>query len=452
MREPAPLVGDPVWGRLSELLEARLGLHFPPERQSDLARGMDQAAQLFGQDSSRACAEWLLARPLSEERLQALMGCLTIGETYFFRDAGAFAALERCVLPALVRSRERTDRRLRLWSVGCSSGEEAYSMAIALARALPQPERWDVSVLATDVDTKALEKARLAVFGEWSLRATPPEVRERFFQPRADGRWQVDARIRASVAFACHNLAADDAFSPEKGLLGMDVIFCRNVLMYFSSAQAHRVAARMARCLSHDGWFFFAPAELGHVRCAALRQVTFPEAIVHCRAERRATQKPGPPSCRRVSVPAPPIPEPASPRRLQSPRADPAGLARAHADRGRLDAALRHCDEALAVGKLDAELWLLRGRILDEQRQDAPAASALRQAIFLDPENPVAYFRVGMLARRRGRSAEAARHLASASAILRACRPEQVFSGAEGLSAGRLLEILGAGVGSGRAA
>src|SRR5689334_21274969 len=119
---------DHLLAQCSELVAARFGLHFPKKRWHDLERGIACAARELGQPDTSSCARWLLSSPLTREQLGTLAVCLTIGETYFFREQQSFEALENHILPELLASRRKGEQRLRIWCAGCSSGEEPYSV------------------------------------------------------------------------------------------------------------------------------------------------------------------------------------------------------------------------------------------------------------------------------------------------------------------------------------
>ncbi|MEO6321363.1 MAG: CheR family methyltransferase, partial [Polaromonas sp.] len=128
---------ESLWSCLSERLATQMGLHYPKERWRDLKRGVAAAAPEFGMASADACARWLLSAPLTRPQVEVLARHLTVGETYFFREKKTFEILEAQLLPALLRERTGTQQRLRIWSAGCCTGEEPYSIAILLARMIP---------------------------------------------------------------------------------------------------------------------------------------------------------------------------------------------------------------------------------------------------------------------------------------------------------------------------
>ncbi|MCL5668881.1 MAG: chemotaxis protein CheR, partial [Gammaproteobacteria bacterium] len=219
-----PALPHPLLSRLSELLEAQIGLHFPGERWRDLERGIAAAARELGFPEVEACARRLLSAPLTHRQIEILASHLTVGETSFFRDRKSFEALEQYVLPPLIRSRRDSERRLRIWSAGCSTGEEPYSIAMVLDRLLPDHEQWNITILATDINPQSLRKAVEGAYGEWSFRDTPDWIRERYFKKARPGRFEIHPRIRKMVTFSYLNLADDVYPSLSTNTNAMDVI------------------------------------------------------------------------------------------------------------------------------------------------------------------------------------------------------------------------------------
>ena len=255
----APPSPRPLLAQVAGMLAERTGLHFPEDRWADLERGVGAACADLGFPDAAACLRWLAAAPRPARDLEALVCHLTVGETYFFRDPPIFEAFETQVLPALLRERPGEDWRLRIWSAGCCTGEEPYTIAMLLDRALPPGRRHNVTILATDINVRYLRKAERGVYGEWALRATPERMRQRHFRLRSDGRHEVRDDIRAMVSFSYLNLAQDPFPSLAGNTGAMDVIFCRNVLMYFSPERVRAVAGKLRRSLLDGGWLFVSP-------------------------------------------------------------------------------------------------------------------------------------------------------------------------------------------------
>jgi chemotaxis protein methyltransferase CheR len=242
------------------LVSGRLGLDFHGQRLHDLERAVARASRAAGASPTQYLAR-LATLPDESPEWRRLATQLTVGETYFFRERPCFDALEQRVLPAIVAERRAQGiPRLRLWSAGCSTGEEPYSLAILIDRMLPDRKSWTITILGTDVDPEALEKARRGVYREWSFRTTPRWLRNRYFRPRGDC-FALDDHIRKLVTFAPLNLVADTYPALTTNTTAFDVILCRNVLMYLTRRTQRATAAKLADALLPGGWLALGAAE-----------------------------------------------------------------------------------------------------------------------------------------------------------------------------------------------
>lgn len=238
--------------RLREIVARCLGLHFDETRTSFLERLLERRLQQVDR-SADAYLSSLEAEPSIE--LRVLAPDLTVGETYFFRNADQFRALAETVLPDRMQVRG-ADRRLRLLSAGCASGEEAFSLSMTAHDVADGS--WDVSILAVDVNPVVLARAALARYTPWSLRGTAPELERRWFRSEGSDLLLSDA-ARSRVRFEERNLVHDD---PQLWVDDTyDVVFCRNVLMYFEPIRAQAVVRRIARALRAGGYLFLGHAE-----------------------------------------------------------------------------------------------------------------------------------------------------------------------------------------------
>lgn len=244
--EPAPA----VVGRLRAVLEQRLGWAFEPPRLGHLLEVLDARASLRGGDRL-AYVSYLESVPAPEE-LRALARSLTVTETYFFRNRQQFLALRHILQSEYAGANQRQPRML---SAGCASGEEPYSLAVLQREALSDAQP---SIVAMDVNVAALERARRGRFSAWSVRDTERECLKRWFE-RAGDDFVIADLIRRSVRFAEGNLMLENA--ELLGRQSYDVIFCRNVLMYFTPENARRVVERLARALVPGGYLFLGSAE-----------------------------------------------------------------------------------------------------------------------------------------------------------------------------------------------
>jgi chemotaxis protein methyltransferase CheR len=233
----------------------RLGLRFDDNRLTFLAEVLARRLEARRLSAGAYLAALVMELEASDE-LSALARELTVGETYFFRHADQFNALCEVALPQRLSARA-VSRCLRLLSAGCASGEEPYSLAILLRERGFEPG-FEISVQGLDLNPESLEKAARGLYSQWALRETPEDIRERWFSK--EGRdFRLAKPLRDSVRFDQHNLVRD---APGLLLAGsFDVIFCRNVLMYFTSEQAAAIVARLSRALSPGGFLFLGHAE-----------------------------------------------------------------------------------------------------------------------------------------------------------------------------------------------
>ena len=251
---------------------------------------------------------------------QAVVDALTVGETNFFRQPGWFAQLEAQILrPVIERRRRNGPKRLRIWSAGCASGEETYSLAILVQRLLGKEDGWDVSIVGTDLSVTFLGDARRAVYREWSLRDVDYATRLQHFTRLESGRFELIAATRERVSFAPLNLADEKAAWTDPRLTDLDLILCRNVLMYLAPERQRAVAQRLIGCLAPDGWLATAPAEATAEWFRPLTPVNVPSAVLFRHAIRRPRKR------RRVEDAARARePRARSPRRGARPDAEPA--------------------------------------------------------------------------------------------------------------------------------
>lgn len=437
-----------MWPRLREHIADTTGLHFPPERQPELERALLAAAADLGFADLAGCADALLSAQLTERQLRALAAHLTVGETYFLRDPGMFATLARSVLPGLIERRRDTTRCLRLWSAACSTGEEPYSLAILLRQVLPDWREWNITLLATDINERSLEKARAGRYGDWSFR-TPDAaaLRSQYFTKARDGRYEIAPEIREQVTFAQLNLATDPYPSLTTGTNAMDVILCRNVLMYFSPEAMEKAVSKLHDSLLEEGWLVVAPSEYSQATFERFTAVRFAEGTLYQkRGGGRATSpslasqpdEASPPSSLSASHATP-----SAPKRATIEASSMGSLpeqARELANRGRLAESLAVIERWLADDKLDPTAHYLKAMIHEERGHRDLARLSLQRALFLEPEFALAHFALGNLSR----GAEARRHHDNALQLVQHMPPKAEVPGSEGLSAGRLAEIISA--------
>ena len=454
----------------------RTGLYFHGEKMGELERAVSRAAPELGFPDAGSFVGALLASPPDKERLETLASYLTVGETYFFRNKADFGAIGNIIFPALAAARAGGEC-VRVWSAGCATGEEPYSLAMLLDRSFPELKGRNVSILATDINSRALREAGRGVYGDWSFREVPRDIKERYFTKNRGGGLALLPRIKEMVAFSYLNLAEDFYPSLLTATNAMDLILCRNVLMYFRQDLAEAVLRKFQASLKDGGWLILTPAEgpltfpgpIPGLKTAQLPGVT----AYRKNPERQPVYAPLAPAETPPPVlsgtpamkAAPPAP-PAAPKKrpLEEARAlyglglypEAAGeletllaaeprngaglhlLARVRANQGRLGEAGRLCLKAIETGKLDPLAHYLLGSIFMEEGRDSEAALSFRRALYLAPDHILAHLALGNLFLRSGKAAPARGHFKNAAALLERHNPEEVLPDSEGMTAGRL--------------
>jgi chemotaxis protein methyltransferase CheR len=243
---------DPGFATIAQLIEEQTGLAWSAGRLDGAESGMRRAMERARVKSIAQYAQLIRTDAVARDELIAE---LTIGETYFFRDPAQFALIRERIMPDL--EMHAANRPLRIWSAGCASGEEAYSLGIVL---LEHGLGGKATVLGTDIARHRLAAARQGRYSNWSLRGVAPSTTARYF--RTEGRtYHLAERVRQMAEFRYLNLAEDHYPSLASGVYAMDLVLCRNVLIYFDRATVARVARRLLASLADPGWLLLGAAD-----------------------------------------------------------------------------------------------------------------------------------------------------------------------------------------------
>lgn len=440
--------------RLESLIASRTGLKLRLRQRESLNRvvadrvgglGMnhaDEYGDLLQADSAGAKAEW--AR---------LVGILTNNETYFFRDRGQIALLRDRILPELIAQNEST-HTLRLWSAGCSTGEEAYTLAILVNELLPEAVRfgarkWTISILGTDIDEPSLLRASQGVFGPWSFRSTDLPIKQRYFS-RQEGGWKISEACRSLVTIQSCNLVADPYPSQGTGIQEMDLILCRNVFIYFDPYSVSSVLQKFAKTLREGGYLMTGHVETSGRAIPTLAMRSFPESDIYQKATlepkqlaKRAlyAQRRLPYSDRRASAiaSARPVANPVVtpvPAIAKTPGAGKTRLTEIWtlANLGHYAQAIEHCERLIEEQPFAFAPYELLASIAQEQGQTDEAKRLLKKAIYLSPVSPHLYMEIGAIYRNEGDIPRASRMESTALDLLRHLPPDELIELPEGPS------------------
>ncbi|MEO5358159.1 MAG: tetratricopeptide repeat protein [Nitrospirae bacterium YQR-1] len=273
---------SPSLTTIQSFISAHTGLHVD---EKDLNTTISSRLRHVSVDSVDAYCTFLTAdTPESKHEWKVLYQTITTGESFFFRDKGQFSLLRNIILKELIEH-NRDRRTLRLWSAGCSTGEEPYSLAIVVNELLPDIHLWDISIIGTDINESAIEKAIKGHFSEWSFRMVPKDVISAYFIKRK-GHYEIDPHIRRMVNFRQGNLIKDTYPDVIAGICELDLIICRNVFIYFQPENISIALRKLTQSLRHGGYLLTGHAELQAVPLRGLVPVTYPDSTIFKRGEK----------------------------------------------------------------------------------------------------------------------------------------------------------------------
>jgi chemotaxis protein methyltransferase CheR len=469
-------LNDDLYIRFRDMLYQRVGLNYPERKRSDLAYAVGQALhamaytdlQRFYQEAEAGGLAW-----------ETLLSHATIGETYFFRNSAQFTALREQIVPDILR-RRGTLGHVRIWSAGCSSGEEPYSIAMTLKDVLPDHASLHTSILATDLNLEFLARAQSGLYGTWSFRETSEHVRDRYFKPEGN-RWRLNDDIRRMVRFARLNLVEDAYPAIMNGTCALDIIFCRNVTIYFDTATTRAIVERFYKALVPGGWLIVGHAEPQSGVYDQFEVHNFVNTVVYRKPPNAplfafdpqngtfsAGQKPLLTPSASVAVKPPQItaspafsisnglpaqapvkvalrrhettmiePDRPSTAICESPKEEPiklVQLGRACANRGEWDAAEAHCRHALTLDPLCRAGHYLLAQIFEHHEKLDEALAEYRRSVYLDPGFVPGTIGMANVWRQLSRPEEASRNYRNALKQLARIAPETSFDDADGVT------------------
>jgi len=246
-----------LYQRFVELIYKKTGIWFEPTKRYFVDKRLDRRIAELGLANYQEYYQ-LLKFSNNQKEIQNLINDLTVNETYFFRDFPQLQGFAEEVLLQVVKDKLKTgNRKIKLWSAGCSTGEEPYTLAIILLEMLPDPEKWTIELLATDINTTVLETARKGAYSSRSVKDVPPEYLKRYFTQRRDS-YLLHLQVRQMVSFKLVNLMEQHEMGNK---LEYDFIFCRNVLIYFDPVSRLKVLDCFYHSLKSGGFIYLGHSE-----------------------------------------------------------------------------------------------------------------------------------------------------------------------------------------------
>jgi chemotaxis protein methyltransferase CheR len=471
--------------RLRDLLEKKTGLYLPDEK---LHRLEEAFRELHAAHAAASPLEIIQAidtgNSVGVAHLDKLVAAVATNETYFFRTPIHFKTLQDYLIPELVKKKESgSAKTLKIWSAGCSTGEEPYSIAILLLENFPELLRpWKINILATDIDHEALQSAGQGIYRPWSFRGVTPELANKYWQPLKGELRRIDDRVRALVSFRPLNLESDPFPSPLNGTNDLDIIFCRNVTIYFRHHTIKKILRKFYDCLAEGGFLIAGAGEYSREAYQNFEARVFPETVIYQKPlPKTAAHAPSAlPIVRPTPLPSAPRTSPAAASKPSAPEQtaakDPVDQALALISQGELDSALvllaaeaekspRNSRVCFLLGQIaadrqhlkEASYWLQRTIDLDplnlgahyfmgllwmEEEKMDEAMAEMKKTIYIDANFALGHFYLGKIQKMQGKLEQARRNFAVAKKLLAGAPLAENLRGAEGITGQQLLMLV----------
>lgn len=433
-RDPLDMMhGNPTFEELQAVVIGATGNFRLSERGSLLMEKVGRRLRSRGLSSLEAYLALLKQGDEGTNELDSLIAELTVGETSFFRHPEHFDALRSHVVPECLR-RNAHSRQLRIWSAGCANGAEPYSIAIVVHSVLGEAiADWNITIVGSDINRAFLADAEAGSYSAWTFRNVPSETMPAFFS-RTEQSWSIREEYKSTVTFVNHNLVRGEIPSLHQNIFAFDIVFCRNVMIYFDSETNLALTERLGKVLVEDGHLFIAPADFhSHVHrffasekageaiilrkrssdarnvghAAAGLHVPPPTAKVAQRVNAEAAKAAPSRSAAsrlgrrngasrgRVSRPSRSA-GPAGRTVGSLPRLPDIGAIIEFANRGDWENAAKHCREILRIDACNVAAHYYYGLVLHYTGAKAEAEQAWRRAVYLDRDFALAHYQLGL--------------------------------------------------------
>jgi len=264
----------------------KFGFHFDEDKKKRLKYLLESRKKKIGLTTDKDYLEFICSHGGKRE-CQYIINAFTVGETYFFRNKYQWKALKNEILPEIIKRKHPCDNPyIRIWSAGCSTGEESYSIAIIINEYLSCYHSWQIEILATDLNESSLDYAQKGIYTENAFRETPDDLKNKYFS-RSKGKYKIRNNFKKLITFEQLNLIADNGF--PKHYVSFDIIFCRNVLIYFSPEIAKKTVHNMYNALNNDAYLFLGHTEGLIAKEFNLKPLSFDNAIIYQKQAARST-------------------------------------------------------------------------------------------------------------------------------------------------------------------
>ena len=471
-----------------DFISGRCGLYFKDHDLKNLKNAVTKRVKACGLDSVSAYYIHLTTSAKKENEFRELLNRLTVNHTYFFRNKPQLRALREKILPEIIKRKKKNlieKPSLRIWSAGCSTGEEPYTVAMMIRETIEDPDYWDIEIYATDASTDALKKARKGIYGENSIKPMSRRYRNKYFVEIEDSKlkhqYALDPAIKQMVHFDYLNLIEDDF--PR----GFDIIFCRNVIIYFELKTTIKVMNKLHSALADNGYLFVGYSESLQFISDKFKMVCWQDTLFYCKAPKTPISK--------LEIPESPAAEVekiieeiskaelTAEEKIETPKRKPPATkikdllvriikalhmkeydqalnliekthtidkkavepyylaAEIYVNQGKFNMAKEELKLVLKLDTLFAPAYYLFGTIYIEEDELEAAKKSLKKVLYLDKNFTPAYYSLAAIYRKEGRTEDAIREYRNTLEVLSKESPDNIIAYSGGFNAATLISV-----------
>lgn len=414
--------------QFSRFIETTFGILFSIDKRRDLLKIVREINKELGYDDEASLIEHFVKDTLVDSELELLAEFITIGETYFFREIAALKAFENEILTLIMKNKFNKKRHIKIWCAGCASGEEAYTIAMILDGNKSLLKDWKIEILATDINMKFLQKAETGLYTKWSFRDLPKYLTGKYFTQHNENSFEIIPEIKRMVDFSQLNLILEKSILQSDKFSNIDIVFCRNVLMYFSPENIGKTVEKFYQSLTYDGWLAVSQTELSQEYFNNFRAIYFHNAVIYKKLI----------SAEKTTI------KPLSNKKHNQKKVSNTNFEQAtiSANQGDLNGAEKYCLEALKTDGFNSHFLFLLATILKEKGNLDESVTAFRKVVFSDKSHVLAYYNLGNIALTKRQNKEADKQFKLALYYLNNLDPDKILDDSGEMHAGKLIQLI----------
>jgi chemotaxis protein methyltransferase CheR len=468
---------------IAKVIESSMGLAFQTNRIDEFSRHLKEAVQTLGYSDFESFFKKITISggKLTSEEKKVLAAHLTVSETYFFREKPAITMFCKTIIPELIR--KKNGEVIRIWSAGCSSGEEPYTLAMIIKELFPNFPKGHIKILGTDINPNVLTKAKNGLYTSWSFREIPDTYVNKYFKKIGDN-YQISDSIKELVRFEHLNLA-DDIFPGESpGEPNIDIIFCRNVLMYLNHDLIKKISQRYFNILNEEGWLITSQVELNDIFFGHFSKVYSDEGVFYIKDSTHKKRK-NLLSPVKETIATPSVSKKAQRQHkkieidLNTDEEDSSFLnselemlysegkysqcikiaiaemekgsedntllgflAKSYANTGRYKEAIYILDKLISKNISSDDIFYLYGTVLTELKEIEKAKQMFRKGLYLNPEHLLSHLMLGNILKNEGNNRGASIHYRNVIQLTDKIKEEDIVRLTGGVNKDRLREMV----------